>query len=137
MNFSQFNFKEEVPRPPLEPHSAVPESATEGQLRRREIKNHEKVDSRITGALIDKQESVVVEHRSRKGDRYWADDEHVRFLEAIRLYGRNGGEITRYVGPRSRQSVYSHAQKFRKRVQKEPNLEGAECAKILARQDSE
>ena len=78
----------------------------------------------------------VVQHKSRKGDRYWADDEHERFLDAVRLYGRNWGEITDYVGTRTRQSVYSHAQKFRKRVEKEPLLEGADCALILSRPDA-
>ena len=75
----------------------------------------------------------MISHRCRKGDRYWTDEEHDRFLDAVRLYGRNWAEITRYVGTRSRQSVYSHSQKFRKRVKKEPNLEGADCAIILER----
>ena len=49
----------------------------------------------------------------RNGDRYWADDEHERFLEGIRLYGKNWSEIKKHVGTRSRESIYSHAQKFR------------------------
>lgn len=75
---------------------------------------------------------AFVEHKSRKGERYWSDDEHKRFLEAVKLYGKNWSEITRYVGSRSRQSVYSHAQKFRKRVEREPLLQGSECAQILS-----
>ena len=69
-----------------------------------------------------------MEHRSRKGERYWSDKEHERFIEAVKLYGKNWSEITNYISTRSRQSVYSHAQKFRKRVEKEPNLIGADCA---------
>jgi MYB-related transcription factor LHY len=75
----------------------------------------------------------MVEHKVRKGERYWTDEEHKRFLDAVRLHGKNWTEITKHVGTRSRQSVYSHAQKFRKRVEKEPNLEGADCAQILSR----
>ena len=55
----------------------------------------------------------------------------------MRLFGKDWGRITRYVGTRSRQSVYSHAQKFRLRVEREPNLKGAECAKTLAKLDQQ
>ena len=117
-------------------------------MRRRDQKAHEKQSDAIekvmaTSSVIQRPTSTVVnqsqqiEHKSRKGDRYWDDEEHERFLLAVRLHGKNWGEITKFVGTRSRQSVYSHAQKFRKRVLKEPNLEGAECAKILAAPDSQ
>ena len=79
----------------------------------------------------------MVEHKGRKGERYWTDDEHRRFLQAVRIHGKNWAEITKFVGSRSRQSVYSHAQKFRKRVEKEPNLEGADCARILSGGENE
>ena len=46
--------------------------------------------------------SGAVEHKSRKGDRYWDDEEHERFLEAVRLYGKNWGRITEHVATRSR-----------------------------------
>ncbi len=112
-------------------------------MRKRDLKALEKSEVAVklavrNGTLKQPQSPTdsQVEHRSRKGDRYWDDEEHERFLQAVRLYGKNWGEITRYVGTRSRQSVYSHAQKFRKRVLKEPNLQGADCAKILATLDS-
>ena len=73
----------------------------------------------------------------RKGDRYWTEEEHERFIEAVRLFGKDWGRITSYVGTRSRQSVYSHGQKFRLRVEREPNLKGAECAKTLAKLDQQ
>lgn len=99
-------------------------------VRRREVKASEKDQLKMMSAV--QLMGGVVEHTCRKGERYWRDDEHLRFLVAVRRYGRNWGEITRCVGTRSRQSVYSHAQKFRKRVEREPNLEGADCAFILA-----
>ena len=86
---------------------------------------------------VNSETSAMIEHKCRRGDRYWSDDEHERFLEAIRLHGKNWSEITRHIGSRPRQSVYSHAQKFRKRVLKEPTLHGAECAKILSQLDTQ
>jgi MYB-related transcription factor LHY len=50
-----------------------------------------------------------VEYRKRRGDRYWSDEEHTRFIEAVKLYGKNWGEIATYISTRSRQSIYSHA----------------------------
>lgn len=98
-------------------------------MRRRDIKSLEKGEQQVAAS------SSTIELKCRKGERYWSDDEHERFLDAVRIHGKNWSEITRYVGSRSRQSVYSHAQKFRKRVLKEPHLHGAECAHILVRLD--
>ena len=99
-------------------------------MRRRNLKAWAKQEQSLDG--VSGNGVIKIEHRCRRGERYWTDEEHVRFLEAIRLFGKNWREITRYVATRSRQSVYSHAQKFRKRVQKEPLLDGADCAQILS-----
>ena len=98
-------------------------------LRRRDLKIQAKNEQKV---LAMEQDGPKIEHKARRGERYWTDEEHERFLEAIRRYGKNWYQITRFVATRSRQSVYSHAQKFRKRVQKEPQLEGADCAHILS-----
>ena len=42
----------------------------------------------------------------------WNDDEHIRFLEAINIYGNNWREVQKYVKTRSSNQVRSHAQKF-------------------------
>jgi SHAQKYF class myb-like DNA-binding protein len=42
----------------------------------------------------------------------WNDDEHVKFLEAINIYGNNWREVQKYVKTRSSNQVRSHAQKF-------------------------
>ena len=90
---------------------------------------------------LQKQEKaegkLAIEHKSRKGERYWSQEEHERFIEAVKHYGKSWSRITSYIGTRSRQSVYSHAQKFREQVEREPNLIGAECALILAKLDQQ
>ena len=100
-------------------------------MRRRDLKAWSKQELSFTGDSSARS-GPKIEHKCRRGERYWTDEEHERFLEAIRLFGKNWREITRHVATRSRQSVYSHAQKFRKRVVKEPLLDGADCAKILS-----
>jgi len=57
--------------------------------RRRDLKAQEKVDSQV---------EVI----GRKGDRYWTDEEHQRFIEAVKLHGKDWAKITQYVGTRSR-----------------------------------
>lgn len=71
----------------------------------------------------------------RRGERYWDSDEHERFIEAVRLFGKNWPKITEHVATRSRQSIYSHAQKFKKRVEKEPLIEGSDVIGILCKKD--
>ena len=84
-------------------------------MRRRDLKSQFKSEQSIASSSHTLT-TPQVEHKCRRGERYWSDEEHERFLEAIRLFGKNWCEITRHVGTRNRQSVYSHAQKFRKRV---------------------
>lgn len=77
-------------------------------MRRRDQKALAKSEQSI-GSNNASSSNLTVEHKCRRGERYWSDVEHERFLEAIRLFGKNWGEITRHVATRSRQSVYSHA----------------------------
>ncbi len=42
----------------------------------------------------------------------WSLMEHVRFLEALKLYGKNWKKIEEYVATRSSTQARSHAQKF-------------------------
>ena len=46
-----------------------------------------------------------------KSRESWKDDEHDRFLEGVRLYGRDWKKITDHVGSKSTSQVRSHAQK--------------------------
>lgn len=61
----------------------------------------------------------------------WSDAEHKRFLDAIRIYGKNWPKIVEHIGTRDRAQVGSHSQKWRLDVKKNPNLDGAELVQLL------
>jgi SHAQKYF class myb-like DNA-binding protein len=42
----------------------------------------------------------------------WTDEEHKRFLEGLKLFGKNWNQIQKYIGSRSCPQTRSHAQKF-------------------------
>jgi SHAQKYF class myb-like DNA-binding protein len=42
----------------------------------------------------------------------WSDEEHKRFLEGLKLYGKNWNQIQKYIGSRTCPQTRSHAQKF-------------------------
>ena len=39
----------------------------------------------------------------------WSKDEHNRFIEAVRLYGKDWAKITKHVGSRTRALICSHS----------------------------
>jgi len=52
--------------------------------------------------------------------RYWSEDEHKRFLEALEIYGiKNKKMIAEYVGTRDQTQVRHHAEKYFLRLRKE------------------
>ena len=71
-------------------------------MRRRDQKAQAKSEQSIGSNNASSSIMTGVEHKCRTGERYWSDEEHERFLQAIRLFGKNWGEITRYVATRSR-----------------------------------
>lgn len=46
----------------------------------------------------------------------WTDEEHERFLEALRIHGKDWEKIQKYVGTRDGVHIRSHAQKFLKKL---------------------
>lgn len=42
----------------------------------------------------------------------WSADEHDRFLEALRIYGKDWEEIEKHVGTRKLPNIRAHGQKF-------------------------
>ena len=59
----------------------------------------------------------------------WTDDEHERFLAALKLHGRAWRKIEEHIGTKSAVQIRSHAQKFFSKLQRETQRakrEGAE-----------
>lgn len=68
-----------------------------------------------------------------KGYRYWAEDEHIRFLKAFLRYGSQRqytAQIAQQIGTRTPKQVASHLQKFLIRVEKADPLERQEMLTI-------
>ena len=61
----------------------------------------------------DRKESVASSYGAdgRKNGR-WSMLEHVRFLEALKTYGKNWKKVEEYVATRTSTQARSHAQKF-------------------------
>ena len=59
----------------------------------------------------------------------WTDEEHERFLQAIRDYGKDWSMVEGTIGTRSSNQIRSHAQKFVTKCEQEPDTEGAELVK--------
>ncbi|KAI4977402.1 hypothetical protein ZWY2020_057314 [Hordeum vulgare] len=50
----------------------------------------------------------------------WTDEEHEKFLEALKLYGRSWRQIQEHIGTKTAVQIRSHAQKFFSKVVREP-----------------
>lgn len=53
----------------------------------------------------------------------WTDEEHDKFVEAIKLYGKDWNLIEKYIGSRSCSQIRSHCQKFFSKLFKEGKTE--------------
>ncbi|GAU30102.1 hypothetical protein TSUD_295830, partial [Trifolium subterraneum] len=51
----------------------------------------------------------------------WTDEEHQKFLEALKLYGRGWRQIEEHIGSKTAVQIRSHAQKFFSKVVREPD----------------
>jgi len=59
-----------------------------------------------------------------KGTGRWTKEEHQRFIEGVKLFGKNWKSVEEYVGTRTGAQIRSHAQKFFNRLEKELNTKG-------------
>jgi SHAQKYF class myb-like DNA-binding protein len=63
----------------------------------------------------------------------WTDEEHLKFLEALKIYGKNWNKVHRYVGTRTSAQTRSHAQKYFNKLHKKNTKEAHEELKELNR----
>ncbi|KAF8106969.1 hypothetical protein N665_0129s0038 [Sinapis alba] len=81
------------------------------------------------------EDLVVVKTRKpytiTKQRERWAEDEHNRFLDALRLYGRAWQKIEEHVATKTAVQIRSHAQKFFSKVEKEAEAKGVPVAQAL------
>jgi len=61
----------------------------------------------------------------------WTKEEHQRFVEGLRKFGKNWKKVEEYVGTRSGPQIRSHAQKFFIRLDREFSLGGKNPANLL------
>lgn len=52
----------------------------------------------------------------------WTKEEHQRFIEGLKKFGKNWKQVEDYVGTRSGAQIRSHAQKFFNRLEREYNF---------------
>ncbi|CAN6173694.1 unnamed protein product [Urochloa humidicola] len=55
----------------------------------------------------------------------WTEEEHDKFLEALKLYGRSWRQIQEHIGTKTAVQIRSHAQKFFSKVVREPGASSA------------
>ncbi|KAM0032179.1 putative transcription factor MYB-HB-like family [Helianthus debilis subsp. tardiflorus] len=61
----------------------------------------------------------------------WTEDEHTRFLEALKLYGRAWQRIEDHIGTKTAVQIRSHAQKFFTKLEKEAVAKGIPIGQAL------
>ncbi|KAJ6801112.1 protein LHY-like isoform X1 [Iris pallida] len=54
----------------------------------------------------------------------WTEEEHNKFIEALKLYGRAWGRIEEHIGTKTAVQIRSHAQKFFTKLEKEALTKG-------------
>ncbi|CAL0318005.1 unnamed protein product [Lupinus luteus] len=80
-------------------------------------------------------EEIVVKARKpytiTKQRERWTEEEHNRFLQALKLYGRAWQRIEEHIGTKTAVQIRSHAQKFFTKLEKEALVKGSSIGQAL------
>ena len=61
--------------------------------------------------------------RLGKSTGRWTHQEHILFIEGLKIYGKNWKKVESFIGTRTGTQIRSHAQKFFNRIKKEYSTE--------------
>jgi len=64
-------------------------------------------------------ESTLLSQDNERSNGRWTKEEHQRFVEAIKVHGKNWKKVEEFVGTRTGAQIRSHAQKFFLKLEKE------------------
>lgn len=78
-------------------------------------------------ASIRKSSSMsFMKDQGNGGQGRWTDEEHQRFIDAIKKYGKDWVKVQQYIGTRSTAQTRSHAQKYFGKLFKQGKIEDLE-----------
>ena len=63
--------------------------------------------------------SAETDSNNKKNIGRWTKEEHLRFIESLKLFGKSWKKVEEHVGTRSGAQIRSHAQKFFNRLSKD------------------
>jgi len=100
--------------------SVIPQENTEGTSSRTETFIPE---NRLKLKPEQSYKKETKASRLGKSTGRWTQQEHVLFIEGLKIYGKNWKKVESYIGTRTGTQIRSHAQKFFNRIKKEHKTE--------------